>query len=194
MGKEYRAPDVKAPRFRQSGHNVINKDFVKRFKEKYTKYKDLKESDIRSIIKKFNEAVCENVIDNRDGINLPEGLGHLFIGSCNLLRNQNIDFAKSLKYGMTVNLKNWETDGKIAKIFYSSYSSKYKFEFRECWSFKACRNFKRGVAKNFPENWMMYVSIESSKKMRKTYTGIVLKEMKHKQTQSKLKDYKEFDL
>jgi hypothetical protein len=194
MGKEYKAPDVKAPRFRQSGHNVIDKSFIKRFKEKYAKYKHLTDTEIRTIIKKFNETVWENVIESRDGVNLPEGIGHLFIGSCNLLRSQNIDFAKSLKYGMTVNLKNWETDGKIAKIFYSSYSSKYKFEFRECWSFVACRNFKRSVAKNFPENWMMYVSVESSKKMRKTYTGIVLKEMRQKQTQSKLGDYKEFDL
>lgn len=194
MSKEYKAPDVKAPRFRQSGFNVIDRSFIKRFKTKYAKYKDLTEPDIRNIIKKFNETLWENVIDTRDGVNLPEGLGHIFIGSCNLLKSQNIDFAKSLKYGVTVNLKNWETDGKIAKIFYTSYSSRYKFEFRECWSFKGCRNFKRAVAKAFPENWMMYVPIDNTKKIRKAYTGAVLKEYREKQTQHKLKNYNEFDL
>lgn len=194
MSKEFRAPDVKAPRFRQSGYNLISKDFIKRFKEKHEKYKNIPDSDIKKIIKKFNETVWETVVDSRDGVNLPEGLGHLFIGSCNLLRSKNIDYAKSSKYGIAVNLKNWDTDGKIAKIFYSSYSSKYKYEFRECWSFTACRNFKRGVAKVFPENWMMYVNVESSRKMRKTYTGIVLKEVREKQTRSKLNDYNEFDL
>lgn len=194
MDKTFRAPDVKAPRFRQSGHNVIDEGFAKRFKERHQKYKDLTLSDIRKIVKTFNNAVWENVIETRDGVQLPEGIGHLFIGSCNLLRSKNIDYAKSTKYGVAVNLKNWDTDGKIAKIFYSSYSSKYKFEFRECWSFAACRNFKRSVAKNFPENWMMYVNIESSKKMRKTYTGVVLKDMRERKTQSELKDYNEFDL
>jgi hypothetical protein len=194
MSKVFRTPDVKAPRFRQVGHNVINDEFIRKFKEKHEKYKNLSIKDIKGIIKKFNEAIWENVIETRDGVNLPEGIGHLFVGSCNLLKSKNIDYAKSTKYGVAVNLKNWETDGKIAKIFYSSYSSKYKFEFRECWSFTACRNFKRSVAKNFPENWMMYVSIESSRKMRKMYTGAVLKDMRERHTKSKLNDYNEFDL
>ena len=194
MDKTFRAPDVTAPRFRQSGHNVINNDFIKRFKEKHQKHKNLTESEIRAIIKKFNNAVWESVIETRDGVQLPEGIGHLFVGSCNLLRSQNIDYAKSTKYGVAVNLKNWDTDGKIAKIFYSSYSSKYKFEFRECWSFVACRNFKRTVAKNFPENWMMYVAIDSSRKMRKQYTAAALRDMRERHTQRELKDYNEFDL
>jgi hypothetical protein len=194
MSKQYKAPDVTAPRFRQTGHNIIDAEFVKRFKEKHERHNNLTISDIRKIIKKFNETLWENIIETRDGVNLPEGIGHLFIGSCKLLRDQNIDYAKSIKYGVTVNLKNWETDGKIAKIFYSSYASKYKFEFRECWSFKGCRNFKRAVAKNFPENWTMYVSVESSRKMKKMYTAATIKDIRERNTKTKLKDYNEFDL
>ena len=57
------------------------------------------------------------MIDKRDGVQLPETIGWLFIGTCEQSKKKNIDFAKSVKYGMIVSNKNWETDGKLAKIF-----------------------------------------------------------------------------
>lgn len=194
MSKEFRAPDVKAPRFRQTGYNVIDKSFLMRLREKHSKCNELSDSDIRKIIKKFNETIWETVVDSRDGVNLPESLGHIFIGSCNLRKGNNIDYGKSLKYGVAVDNRNWDTDGKIAKIFYTSYSNKYKFEFRECWCFRGCRNFKRTVAKTFPENWMMYISVESDKKLKKVYSTYAYKEYKKTQTELNLKDYNEFEI
>lgn len=194
MGKEHNSPDVKGPRFRQEGYNIISKEFLKNLRTKYQKCASLSDKEIRQIIKRFNETLWETVIDYRDGVNLPEGLGHIFIGSCILLSDKNIDFGKSQKYGVTVKNRNWNTDGRIAKIFYTSYSSKYKFEFRECWSFVGCRNFKRAIAKAYPENWTMYVAIDSSKRIKENYKTAVMKEIIIKRTNSKLEDYNEFDL
>ena len=126
--------------------------------------------------------------------NLPEGIGYIFIGTCQAAKSKNVDYAKSRKYGVPVSNNNWETDGKLAKIFYSSYASKYKFAFRECWSFTACRNFKRMVAKTYPENWTMYVQIDSNKKMRDMYTTITMKSKILREQAVKLKTYNEFDL
>ena len=39
-------------------------------------------NDKLKVIKSFNGKVWEGVIDNRNGIELPESLGYLFIGSC----------------------------------------------------------------------------------------------------------------
>lgn len=195
MSKQFRVPDLKAPRFRQEGTNILSdKNFFKEFKNKYKKHKSLEESVIKQIIKRFNEVLWETVIDTRDGVQLPEGLGHLFIGTCNTANNSNIDFGKSKKYGVAVSNKNWETDGKLAKIFYTNYASKYRFVFRECWSFTACRNFKRAVAKSYPENWTLYVQIDSSQKMKKTYTAIIVKEFKEIEQNAQLEFYNEFDL
>lgn len=194
MSKEFKAPNVKGPRFRQNGFNVLNKDFFINFKKKYTRHSNITENQIRNIVKKFNVVLYENVIETRDGVQLPEGLGHIFIGTCQSTKSENIDFVKSQKYGIKVTNKNWETDGKLAKIFYTCSASKYKYTFRECWSFVACRNFKRTVAKVYPENWTMYVSISATTKIKKSYTGLVLRAMREKQQQSKLKDYNEFDL
>jgi len=194
MSKEFKLPNVKAPRFRQKAYSVLNKDFFKAFKEKFGKHKDVTESEIKKIVKKFNEVLAETVIETRDGVQLPEGLGHLFIGSCQSVKGRNIDYGKSSKYGVTVNNKNWETDGKLAKIFYTCSASKYKYTFRECWSFTACRNFKRSVAKTYPENWTIYVSIDATTKMKKAYTALVLQGIRDRKLQSNLKDYNEFDL
>jgi len=80
--REFKKPDVKAPRFRPEIKNVLDKEFFKVFKDKHTKYKDLDESTIRLIIKKFNQLVYQTVIDTRDGVQLPEQIGWLFIGTC----------------------------------------------------------------------------------------------------------------
>jgi hypothetical protein len=194
MATEFRVPDVKAPRFRQTAVNIIDTEFIARFYEKHPKHKNLSASEIRKIIKSFNEALWETVLENRDGVRLPEALGSLFIGTCKGTNGRNIDYAKSKKYGVVVSNNNWETDGKLAKIFYTSYSSKYKFAFRECWSFTACRNFKRGVAKAYPENWNMYVQVDSTKKLRSLYNATMTKEKKIREQNAQLKTYNEFDL
>ena len=143
--KEFKKPDLKAPRFRPEVYSVLNKEFFEKFKKKYTKYKQYSESTLREEIKSFNKTVYETVIDKRDGVQLPETIGWLFIGTCQQSKKKNIDFAKSHKYGITVTNNNFETDGKLAKIFFTSYAPKHKMKNREFWSFVACRDFKRAV-------------------------------------------------
>lgn len=192
--KEYKEPDVKGPRFRQSSINIIDGAFMKSLKEKYPKYKELTEAEVRKIVKKFNETVWKEVIETRDGVQLPEGLGVIFIATCKSPIKQNIDYAKSKKYGLTVTNKNWETDGKLAKIFYTSYSTKFRFQNRECWGFIPCRNFKRAVAKTYSENWTLYIEVHADKKLRKNYDKHHYIEKKKRELSAKLNDYNEFDL
>lgn len=192
--KEYKEPNVKAPRFRQNGVSIIDAEFLKDLKQKYPKYANLTESEINKIVKTFNETVWKEVIETRDGVQLPEGIGIIFIGTCQSPFRQNIDFAKSKKYGVTVTNKNWETDGKLAKIFYTSYSTNFKFQNRECWGFIPCRNFKRSVAKTYPENWTIYVQVDSVKKLREKYKKQIYRERMQMDTLMRLDTYNELDL
>jgi len=80
--KEFKKPNVKAPRFRPSFYNVLNKEFFEKFKKKYPKYKNLDNSILKKIVKTFNETISSKVIENRDGIELPQQLGWIFIGTC----------------------------------------------------------------------------------------------------------------
>jgi hypothetical protein len=192
--REFKKPDVTAPRFRPAVYNVLNKEFFESFKKKYGKYKDLDNLDLKNIIKKFNYAVYNKVIDVRDGIQLPESIGWLFIGTCQQSKKQNVNYAKSLKYGVSVSNNNWETDGKLAKIFFTNYAPKHKIKNREFWGFTACRNFKRSVAKTYPENWNMYIVVDATKKLNLTYSNAVYRDRKNKETELALKQYNDSDL
>jgi hypothetical protein len=174
MDKSFNKPDLKATRYRKKLHHIINDDFYKRFFKKYPEYKEKEEPEIYKIIKTFNRSVCQEVINNRDGVELPESLGWLFIGTCKPKTKNNIDLGKSIKYGIKVSNKNWETDGKLAKIFYTNYAPKYRFKHRKYWGFEACRGFKRMVSKAYPDNWKMYMEIEPTKKIKALYENNIL--------------------
>lgn len=192
--KEFNKPDVKAPRFRPKAYNVFNKEFFDEFKKKYPKYDKLSPTDIRNIVQSYNRLMFQTVIDKRDGVQFPENIGWLFIGTCQQSVKQNVDYGKSHKYGMTVTNKNWDTDGKLAKIFYTSYALKHKMKNREYWSFVACREFKRTVAKTYPENWNMYIMVEPKRKIRETYQKAYVRDLKNKEQVKGLETYKDFEL
>lgn len=192
--REFKKPNVTAPRFRHEVKSVLNKEFFENFKKKYPKYKDVDNVLLKKIIKTYNNTLYQTVIDKRDGIQLPETIGWLFIGTCQQSKKENIDFAKSNKYGVTVTNKNWDTDGKLAKIFFTSYAPKHKMKNREFWGFTACREFKRNVAKAYPENWNMYLAVEPKAKIKLAYDKAKYKDYKAAETTRALEHYNEFDL
>jgi hypothetical protein len=192
--KEFKKPDVKAPRFRPEKYNVLSKEFFEKFKKKYPKYKSLDDNNLRKIIKSFNQVIAQAVVDTRDGVQLPEQIGWLFIGTCQQSKKNNIDFAKSVKYGVQVTNKNWETDGKLAKIFFTNYAPKHRIKNREFWGFTACRDFKRNVSKSYPENWNMYVAVDPTQRLKLTHTKRTYIEFMNKKAENSLKTYNEFDL
>jgi hypothetical protein len=192
--KEFKKPNVKASRYRPEVITLLNKEFFENFKKAHPKYKNLDNKLLRKIIKRFNQIVYQTVIDTRDGVQLPEQLGWLFIGTCQRSKKDNIDYAKSKKYGVKVTNNNWETDGKLAKIFFTNYAPKHKMKNREFWGFTACREFKRSVAKTYPENWNIYVPVLSKAKIDKVYNSIMYKDYLNKVEKTTLKTYNEFEL
>jgi len=192
--KEFNNPNVKAPRFRPDVYNVMNKKFFESFRERYPKYKDLDDAQLKKIGKTFNQIMYQAIIDSRDGIQLPEQIGWIFIGTCQQSKKQNIDFAKSRQYGVRVTNNNWATDGKLAKIFFSNFVPKHRIKNREFWTFIASREFKRSVAKTYPENWNMYIAVTATKQTKLAYSKQLYKDMKNKETAKALENYNEFDL
>tara|TARA_R100001443_G_scaffold51239_2_gene63233 strand:- start:160 stop:744 length:585 start_codon:yes stop_codon:yes gene_type:complete len=191
----FKTPNLKAPRFRADTYQALNKEFFDRFRKKYPQYKKMKDKELRKIVKTFNKTIFQMVIDNRNGVQLPESIGWLFIGTCQPSKKKNIDFAKSRKYGVKVANKNWDSDGKLAKIFFTSRALKHKMKNREFWSFSASREFKRSVAKSYPENWNMYVEVDPRETLKLAYNKkIVYKEISLKKQEHDLKNYNEFDL
>lgn len=192
--KEFKKPDLTAPRFRPEVYNVLNEEFFDNFRKKHPKYAKINNAELRKIAKTFNQYLYNTVIDTRDGVQLPEQIGWFFIGTCQQTKKGNVDFGKSSTYGVQVSNTNFATDGKLAKIFFSNYAPKHKIKNREYWSFVACRDFKRSVAKSYPENWNMYVVVENKERIREAYTKEFYKYKKAKDRTEALKTYNEFDL
>ena len=169
MAKNFKKPNLNAPRFREKRLSLLNKNILNEFKEKYPKYSGIHNDKLKKIIKLYNKNLWEGVIENRDGVELPDSLGYLFIGTCPAAKSVNTNYSLSRQYGKVLENRNLNTDGKIAKIFYTNLKTKYRFKNRELWQFTAVRQFKRSVAKTYPEQWSKYVVMESKKRVADIY-------------------------
>lgn len=160
-----RKPDLKGPRFRNKRISVLTRKTLKQFQEKYPEYKDLSLKEFKDIVMSFNAEIVQGILDNRDGIELPEGLGYIFMGSCPPAKKKNVDYSKSFKYGVETSYKNWDSDNKLLKIFYTNHTTKYPFTNKQVWSFKASKPFRKMASDSFKENWAMYITVNPTEKI-----------------------------
>ena len=198
MIKDFKKPDLKAPRRREGSHNILqHNEFYKDFKLKYPEFELVPDKELKKIIKIFNESLWNHALHNRDGVELPEHLGYIFIGTCSSPKVYNTDFGKSIKNNdIRYRLKNFESDNYLAKIFYTNFSTKYKFKNRMLWKFTAVRDFKRSVSKVYPDNWKKYVQVENGKNISKYLNSYYKEQWIEKQINDFVIDplYNEFDL
>lgn len=191
--KEFRKPDLHAPRYRPKKLNVLNQAFCEKFHRENPKYRHLTNDQIKNIVTTLNGKIYQTVIDTRDGVELPEQLGYIFIGTCPRKKSDNPDMVKSTHYGRIIQNQNWESDQYVAKIFYTNFETKYRFAFHEMWGFQAVRDFKRSVAKTYPTEWKKYVMIDNLQKVSNLFRVHRAKEFQKKDTLDQLQLYDEFD-
>lgn len=196
MIKDFKKPDLNAPRARSEYHNIVDKEFINRFKEKYPVYKDVDNSVIKEIIFKSNGFLWDHVLHNRDGVELPERLGHIFIGTCMRAKKLNVNYGASIQSNTRLRHRNFESDNYLAKIFYTNYSNKYNFKTKTLWDFVGVREFKRAVAKVYPEKWKIYLQVESKKHISKYLKQIRKQDWSKKYKETFVIDplYNEFNL
>lgn len=191
--QSFKKPDLNGPRYRPKKQNILNIDLHKRFLEKYPKYKGVvSHEQMKDIVTSFNTAIWEEVIDNRDGVELPEQLGYVFIGTCPKKIHSNIDYKTSGELGIKVQNQNWESDQYLAKIFYTNYENKYSFRFHELWSFVGVRDFKRSVAKTYPKEWKKYIMMDDTQQTSKIFRKQVVKDFMKNNIEIIPESYDEF--
>lgn len=191
--KEFKKPDLNAPRFRPKHLNILNKDFYNNFIIKNPKFKDYTYEDIKNIVHTLNKKLYETAIEDRNGVELFEQLGNIFIGSCPRKVGDNINYAESIKQGVKIQSQNWETDQHVAKIFYTNYAGRYKFRFHQLWSFSGTRDFTRTVSSEYPKQWTKYIVIDKMQKVSKLFKAFKAKDYAIKKTAENLETYNEFD-
>lgn len=188
-------PDLTAPRFRPTRYNVLDEALIKKFREKFPQFKDISDAKFREIIFVHNEVLWNTAVEYRDGAEFPEGLGYIFVGSCPSPKKINTDFAVSLKNGKRMRHRNFESDNFLAKIFYTNFANKYKFQHRELWMFKGIRQFTRKVSEVYPENFKTYLQVDNLQHISKMFGKTLRTEYIEKRaTQEQSENYNEFDM
>lgn len=193
MSRTFKKPDLTAPRYRPKKLNLTNQEYYKKFLSENPKYSHISVEKFKEVIAVFNGLIWETVIAERDGVELPEQLGYLFIGTCPRKRS-NVDFAKSKNMGVILQHHNWESDQYLAKIFYTNFETKYRFKHNELWSFSAIRDFKRTVGKTYPQNWKKYVMVDNLVRISKLFRKNSFKMYKRQEDSKLIEQYDEFNL
>jgi hypothetical protein len=163
--KTFKKPDLNAPRFRNKRISVLTAKTHKDFIKKYPEYSDLTLSKFKNIVMKFNANLVDGIIENRNGVELPDGLGFIFIGTCPTAKKKNIDYKKSFEFGVEATHRNWDSDNKLMKIFYTNLTSKYPFSNKQVWSFKAVKQFRKLASDAYKEDWAKYIEIAPTQKI-----------------------------
>lgn len=194
MLRDFKAPDKKAPRFRKRRLCILTYDFYSELKKTYPEFKRFSNKQITALIKDFNQAIWRSVIQYRDGVELMEQLGYMFIGTCRRRQKHNTNYGVSTELGKMVEYQNWESDHYLQKIFYTNYETKYGFKFHHLWGFTACRDFKKAAGKNYPKEWKKYIVIENMRSVSKLFRKRLFRDLAIKKTPRNLEGYDEFKM
>lgn len=163
-----RVPDLNAPRFKKSYHKIVTKEFIEEFLKEHPEHKEVKELETiyhtKKLAKTVNRYLTKHVINFRDGIDLPERLGVVFIGSLKSKRNP-IDYSLSSAYKQEIRNVNLETNNFFPKIFYSKHTRNHGITVSTIWSFYGSRDFTRSVSKAFKSDYNKYRRIENKMKL-----------------------------
>lgn len=158
----YKKPDLTAPRFKPKSLGFLNKPFFERFRKKYPAYADISDKQLSDIVIEFNRSLWNTAVEERNGVELPEGLGYIFLGTCQPIKKRTTLYGESIKQNMRVKIRNWESDNHLLKIFYSNYAEKYRFRNRHLWQFKGERHFTRAASAAYIKDWKKYVVVEDN--------------------------------
>lgn len=193
MAQGYKKPDLNAPRFRTDRYSVLGVELFRKFKKRFPEHK-ITTKEFTKIVMAYSSKLREVVVNTRDGVELPKSIGTIFIGSCPAPKKKNYNPIVSAIYDKPLQHRNFESDNMIAKIFYSNFANRYKLKDRELWMFKSDRAFSRSVAKAYPENWKMYLQVDSFQLISRIYRKHINRDIAIRLSKPISEDYNEFDM
>jgi len=162
----YKINTVTGPRVKLKSASVILKKDITEFKKIYPQHKHITFHEFNAIIKQFNLNIIDKVIEDPNGVSLPQRIGTFFIASFDTARNKNMDFGRSNKIGEKVYYSNWDTDNRYCKImFHRSFSLNFIKNHR-FWMHSPARTFREKVSKAFKKDWPKYFYVNDQEGLR----------------------------
>jgi hypothetical protein len=189
----FNAPNIKGPRFRKYFKNVLTKSLYDQFIKTHPKHSNITFEAFDKIIDTTVTKMWKVTLDERDGIELPMG-GSVFIGSTKIKVKNNYDIQASIKANAPIKHRNYDTDGFVAKIYYSPHLARISGRDRSIWSFKGARDYKRTVSKVYPTNWKKFIVVADIYTVVSEYQRLRARNYFTESTERAVQTYNEFDL
>jgi hypothetical protein len=189
----FNAPNIKGPRFRKDYKKVLNRSLYDKFIVAHPEHSNISFEKFESTVSSSLNKMWQVTLDERDGIQLPIG-GSLFIGSTKIRVKNNYDIQASIKANLPIKHRNHDTDGYVAKIYYSPYLAKVSGRDRSLWSFKGVREYKRKVSTVYPVNYKKYIVVAELYTVVREYQKHRARNYFTESTERAAQTYNEFDL
>ena len=121
-------------RYRKEYESFPKKDFFDSFRKKYKEYSKYDDAYLKDILKSVQENFTDLLCQNKEGIELPYGLGNIRIFSFKPSKSTpHVNFTMKQTADVTFKFTNIKTDGLMCKIGYSNRYSRLKFNRSEIW-------------------------------------------------------------
>ncbi len=156
--------DLNKSRVTEKKGKVINYKEVADFNKKYPGY-NLTKADIIKVMRKFNENMADETMNNIYGVLLPENIGCVFINNSGKSKKKPVDYAKSKKQGKVVYHKNWDTDNNMMRITFMNKTLRTMVKHTKLYGFNPLQAFKRKASKYFRKNWSRCLSVNYNSTM-----------------------------
>ena len=165
----YHTIDYNQPRFRRKVVQLLNQGFYSYLRAEYPDL-SFKNAEIKKIVDTFNNRLKKEIAETREGVLLPEQLGHIFVGSFKK-RNESeiIDPKLSAKHNLAIQYTPWASDDWICKICYSNYAKRVLFKNSQLWSFESATGLRNVVSAAFRKDHKKYVILDNTRKICHVY-------------------------
>lgn len=155
--RRYRIVDKTAPRFRLSKfrYTVLNRELFDKFKEKYPNIK-MDYLVFKDIVCAINEEFISYVINNKEGVFLPCGMGKIYLCMYPPKERYLNDVVKR-EQGIHSTHFNFHSSDFVGKITWIMDGVKYKTDNTEFYGFIGHRNFKTRASNAFKTQPELYI-------------------------------------
>ena len=157
---EFDKADPKGPRVRKNHTKMLTKEFFKALRKKHPYLKNYTDRQIRLVVKSVHAKMREIISETRDGLSLPNELGNIILGACKVDTPYSPELKRSAELGIVVHHKNWNSNGWICKVCYSSYAAKYRYKNSSLWAFEALKHLKKDVSRAFTKDHKKYIILD----------------------------------
>lgn len=195
--RQYAKPDTAAPRHRQQVTKMHHLpgffDDVRERKPLIAHYTD---KQIKDTFKDFiTSTLVPYIQENRDPVEFPFNMGHMFLGIYGKWSKGRIDHNTSADIGLEVHHRNGSTDGYGIAIFWtiSGLTSNHGFANNHMWGFKPSKKFIREANSKIREEegaYKKFIHIKNTKFIRRS---VVLGERALKNAQAFKQQIEEYD-